>query len=367
MRGIYRITMTRTGYGQALIELPADNLSPAAACGLAYEKAGNLEYSEKSSEYEIEGMMLLHPDGRSEHLTVPFLSDSGKGRREEGASQNNHAGSELVVDADGYVCFIDGEIEWTLHAEGWEAFIEGRTDPVYSTESVTMPTEDDLCEARWQRRAAELSRFSDETALLPVMFVTGWFASATDALRHRTGAVPQSIEALMEEVLAKVEDETIGRYADPGSAFHLLMNEADPRDDYREFVEAVILKNLPGEVKKALSSRGKKPDLCVIGDGRDEDLCWSAGVYEVGSVLARGDVLKRFRAATLEEAERLAGDYAGMLCDLQGRRLITPEMAEAIEEGRDVTGWEEEHQLYPVPQCSRGGATSPSAKEEREP
>jgi hypothetical protein len=346
MRGIYRITMTRTGYGQELIELPADNLSPAAACGLAYEKAGDLEYSEKSSEYEIEGMMLLHPDGRSEHLTVPSLSDSGKGRREEGASQNNHAGSELVVDADGYVCFTDGQIEWMLHTEGWEAFIRSTADPVYSTESVTMPTEDDLCEARWQRRAAELSRFSDETALLPAMFVTGWFASATDALRHKTGAVAQSIETLMEEVLAKVEDETIRRYADPGSAFHLLMNGADPRHDYREFVEAVILKNLPEGVKNRLPA-SPKPDICVIIDGRDEELCWSAGIYEIGNVLGRGDVLTRFYDHTPEGAEGLAADYARMICDLQDRRLITAEMAEAIEEGRDVTGWEEQHQIYP--------------------
>ncbi len=57
---------------------------------------------------------------------------------------------ELYVDDDGYVCFRDGEVFWTLHHNGWEAFLPNKIDPCYTTNDVTFPSDDDLGEAMWK-------------------------------------------------------------------------------------------------------------------------------------------------------------------------------------------------------------------------
>ena len=55
---------------------------------------------------------------------------------------------DLYVDDDGYICFLDGEILWTLHHDGWEAFLPGKDEPCFCTGDVTFPTNKDLREAR---------------------------------------------------------------------------------------------------------------------------------------------------------------------------------------------------------------------------
>lgn len=54
---------------------------------------------------------------------------------------------DLYVDYDGYVCFQDGEIFWTLHHNGWEAYLPGEDEPCYCTGDVTFPTKEDREEA----------------------------------------------------------------------------------------------------------------------------------------------------------------------------------------------------------------------------
>lgn len=53
---------------------------------------------------------------------------------------------ELYVDDDGYVCFMDGEIFWTLHHRGWEAFLPGKIMPCYETHDYLFPRGDILGE-----------------------------------------------------------------------------------------------------------------------------------------------------------------------------------------------------------------------------
>lgn len=55
---------------------------------------------------------------------------------------------ELYVDDDGYVCFMDGEVYWTLHYGGWEAFLPNKYSPCLSTGEITFPTDDELAEAQ---------------------------------------------------------------------------------------------------------------------------------------------------------------------------------------------------------------------------
>jgi hypothetical protein len=62
---------------------------------------------------------------------------------------------ELFIDDDGYVAFTDKAgfsgvgIIWSLHRNGWEAFINapGNDEPIYSTNEVTFPTDDDQANA----------------------------------------------------------------------------------------------------------------------------------------------------------------------------------------------------------------------------
>ena len=54
---------------------------------------------------------------------------------------------ELFVDDDGYICFKDGNVFWTLHRYGWEAYMVGKLMPSYGTGEVTFPTDDDLAQA----------------------------------------------------------------------------------------------------------------------------------------------------------------------------------------------------------------------------
>ena len=51
---------------------------------------------------------------------------------------------ELYIDMDGYVCFIQGEIWWTLHSQGWEAFLPNEDKPCYATFQFNFPSEKDL-------------------------------------------------------------------------------------------------------------------------------------------------------------------------------------------------------------------------------
>lgn len=53
----------------------------------------------------------------------------------------------LYVDDDGYICFLDGEVFWTLHYDGWEAFLPDQDEPCYLTDEYTYPTDDDMGEA----------------------------------------------------------------------------------------------------------------------------------------------------------------------------------------------------------------------------
>lgn len=53
---------------------------------------------------------------------------------------------KLFVDDDGYICFYDGEIFWTLHFGGWEAYLPGESTPCFSTYSYTFPTDDEVGE-----------------------------------------------------------------------------------------------------------------------------------------------------------------------------------------------------------------------------
>ena len=53
----------------------------------------------------------------------------------------------LYTDDDGYICFADGDIFWTLHSNGWEAFMPGKLPPFYGTGNYTFPTDDELAEA----------------------------------------------------------------------------------------------------------------------------------------------------------------------------------------------------------------------------
>jgi len=61
---------------------------------------------------------------------------------------------KLFVDDDGYVCFYQRgtdrgqarvDIWWTLHDDGWEAYIDdGSFKSVYSTNEHTFPEDSDL-------------------------------------------------------------------------------------------------------------------------------------------------------------------------------------------------------------------------------
>jgi len=50
----------------------------------------------------------------------------------------------------GYICFKDGEVFWTLHSNGWEAFLPNKIDPCHSTYDYMFPSDDDLAEAMWK-------------------------------------------------------------------------------------------------------------------------------------------------------------------------------------------------------------------------
>ncbi|MFZ2992398.1 MAG: hypothetical protein WA061_01670 [Microgenomates group bacterium] len=57
---------------------------------------------------------------------------------------------ELYVDDDGYVCFTqeNGNIWWTLHYGGWEAFFPYEDNPRYGNDDVTFPADDELEEVK---------------------------------------------------------------------------------------------------------------------------------------------------------------------------------------------------------------------------
>jgi hypothetical protein len=50
---------------------------------------------------------------------------------------------ELYVNTDGYICFTqeNGNIYWTLHSDGWEAYFPMQDEPAYETYEITFPTE----------------------------------------------------------------------------------------------------------------------------------------------------------------------------------------------------------------------------------
>lgn len=54
----------------------------------------------------------------------------------------------IYIDDDGYVCFQDGNVFWTLHYNGWEAFLPGEDESCYDTGEHTFPTDDELAEVQ---------------------------------------------------------------------------------------------------------------------------------------------------------------------------------------------------------------------------
>lgn len=55
---------------------------------------------------------------------------------------------ELYVDDDGYICFMDGNVFWTLHSDGWEAFLPDMDVPCFYTWKNLFPTDDELAEVQ---------------------------------------------------------------------------------------------------------------------------------------------------------------------------------------------------------------------------
>ena len=61
---------------------------------------------------------------------------------------------DIYIDDDGYVCFevypdiAKEKVFWTLHSNGWEAFLPDQDDPCYHTYEHTFPTDYDLGEVR---------------------------------------------------------------------------------------------------------------------------------------------------------------------------------------------------------------------------
>lgn len=56
--------------------------------------------------------------------------------------------SDLYIDDDGYICFMDREIFWTLHTQGWEAYLPNKDMPCFLTWKVTFPKDEELAEAQ---------------------------------------------------------------------------------------------------------------------------------------------------------------------------------------------------------------------------
>lgn len=52
----------------------------------------------------------------------------------------------LHVDHDGYICYKNDNVFWTLHHNGWEAFFGSEDEPIYSTDEYTFPTDKDFAE-----------------------------------------------------------------------------------------------------------------------------------------------------------------------------------------------------------------------------
>ena len=58
---------------------------------------------------------------------------------------------KLYVDDDGYICFHDGGVFWTLHHNGWEASMPDTRiwhTPIYETGEITFPTDDEIGEVQ---------------------------------------------------------------------------------------------------------------------------------------------------------------------------------------------------------------------------
>lgn len=54
----------------------------------------------------------------------------------------------IYVDDYGYISFYDNKVWWTLHHNGWEAFLPNADVPCVSTYGVTFPSDDDMGEAQ---------------------------------------------------------------------------------------------------------------------------------------------------------------------------------------------------------------------------
>lgn len=66
----------------------------------------------------------------------------------------------LYIDDDGYVCYMDDKVFWTLHYNGWEAFLPKEDVPCYSSGEMTFPTDDELAEVmemheKWAKQQEE--------------------------------------------------------------------------------------------------------------------------------------------------------------------------------------------------------------------
>lgn len=73
----------------------------------------------------------------------------------------SHPEMMLYVDADGYVCFQDGPVFWTLHSRGWEAFDNDDSNsdsPICNTGTVTFPKAEDLRQAQHELKTKSQNR-----------------------------------------------------------------------------------------------------------------------------------------------------------------------------------------------------------------
>jgi len=53
---------------------------------------------------------------------------------------------EIYIDDDGYTCFTssNGNVWWTLHYRGWEAYLPKEDVPCFSTMEHSLPTEKEI-------------------------------------------------------------------------------------------------------------------------------------------------------------------------------------------------------------------------------
>lgn len=92
----YKIPLVRIGYGFHIAEIEAESQDEAEQ--IALDNAGDYEYSEKSSEYEIEGVSKMPPNRSKilDRITGNFLT-SGSYEELVSAVNNEDDNSTVVV------------------------------------------------------------------------------------------------------------------------------------------------------------------------------------------------------------------------------------------------------------------------------